>query len=63
MAAQFRGSHKICLKWPTTDFQHMKFSCVERPFSYVPARFTGSLGLICDSGNFYVFGMERFPSW
>lgn len=32
MAAQFRRNHKCCLKWPTTDFQHMKFCCVESPF-------------------------------
>lgn len=62
MDAQLRRSHKSCFKWPTIDFQHIKLSCVESSFSHLLPRLGGSLSLLCDSGNLYIFGKERFPS-
>lgn len=53
---------KAALKWPTIDFQHIKLSCIESPFSHIPPRLRGSLSLLCDSDNLYIFGKERFPS-
>lgn len=40
----------------------MELYCIESPFSNILPRLKGSLNLLCDSGNLYIFGKERFPS-